>query len=161
QDVIDSPLCYPATAELLPEACRAQSVSRMVRSMATVGGESVSAARDSEVAAALLALNALYVGASTEAIPEIPALRFLPGPAEVPARAGCAGRGGARAAGRGALRAPAAGGRRGRLLRGRHLRPRTHRADRPRDRAGSRAGGGVAAGRHGSGRRRPRALRLA
>src|SRR5262249_26107086 len=82
QDVIDSPLAYPATAGLLPAACRSQSVSRMIRSMATVGGESVAAAVDSEVAAALLALNTVYVVAQPDGTQEIPALRFLRKPAE-------------------------------------------------------------------------------
>ena len=49
QDVIDSPLAYAATAGILPAACRAQSVSRMIRGMATLGGESVHADPDSEV----------------------------------------------------------------------------------------------------------------
>jgi aerobic-type carbon monoxide dehydrogenase small subunit (CoxS/CutS family)/CO/xanthine dehydrogenase FAD-binding subunit len=82
QDVIDSPLPYPATAGLLPAACRAQSASRMIRGMATLGGESVHGHRDSEVAAALLALNAVYVVARTDELRESPALRFLRNPAE-------------------------------------------------------------------------------
>src|SRR5262245_30501113 len=36
QDVIDPPVTYAATAGLLPAACRAQSVSRMVRGLATL-----------------------------------------------------------------------------------------------------------------------------
>ena len=82
QDVIDSPLTYAATASLLPAACRAQSVSRMVRGMATLGGESVQGDPDSEVVAALLALNAVYVIARPAEVRESPALRFLKGPAE-------------------------------------------------------------------------------
>jgi aerobic-type carbon monoxide dehydrogenase small subunit (CoxS/CutS family)/CO/xanthine dehydrogenase FAD-binding subunit len=82
QDLIDSPLAYPASGGLLPAACRAQSVSRMIRSMATVGGESVAAAHDSEVAAALLALNTVFVVATPDGPQEIPALRFLRKPAE-------------------------------------------------------------------------------
>lgn len=77
QDVIDSPVTYEATAGLLPAACRAQSVSRMVRGLATLGGESVHAAHDSEVVAALLALNAVYVVDRTDGRLESPALRFL------------------------------------------------------------------------------------
>ncbi len=82
QDVIDSPLTYAATAGLLPAACRAQSVSRMIRGMATLGGESVQGDRDSEVVAALLALNAVYVISRPAEVRESPALRFLKGPAE-------------------------------------------------------------------------------
>jgi aerobic-type carbon monoxide dehydrogenase small subunit (CoxS/CutS family)/CO/xanthine dehydrogenase FAD-binding subunit len=77
QDVIDSPVTYEATAGLLPAACRAQSVSRMVRGLATLGGESVHAAHDSEVVAALLALNAVYVVDRADGRLESPALRFL------------------------------------------------------------------------------------
>lgn len=77
QDVIDSPLTYASTDALLPEACLAHSASRMVRGMATLGGESVHAAHDSELAAALLALNAVFVVARPEGPVEVPALRFL------------------------------------------------------------------------------------
>jgi aerobic-type carbon monoxide dehydrogenase small subunit (CoxS/CutS family)/CO/xanthine dehydrogenase FAD-binding subunit len=82
QDVIDSPSTYPATGGLLPEACRSQSASRMLRGMATLGGESVHCAHDSEVAAALLALNAVYVISHPSEKRESPALRFLRNPAE-------------------------------------------------------------------------------
>src|SRR5713101_643332 len=82
QDAIDSPLAYPATAGLLPAACRAQSASRMIRGMATLGGESVHGGRDSEVVAALLALNAVYIVAHPQESRESPALRFLRNPAE-------------------------------------------------------------------------------
>ncbi len=82
QDVIDSPLTYAATAGLLPAACRAQSPSRMIRGAATLGGESVHGDPDSEVVAALLALNAVYVVAHTEETRESPALRFLKNPTE-------------------------------------------------------------------------------
>ncbi|HWW95410.1 MAG TPA: FAD binding domain-containing protein [Vicinamibacteria bacterium] len=82
QDAIDSPLAYPATGGLLPAACRAQSASRMIRGMATLGGESVNGDRDSEVVAALLALNAVYVVAHPQESRESPALRFLRNPAE-------------------------------------------------------------------------------
>jgi carbon-monoxide dehydrogenase small subunit len=82
QDVIDSPLGYAATAGLLPAACRAQSPSRMVRSAATLGGESVHGDPDSEAVAALLALNAVYVVAHPVETRESPALRFLKSPTE-------------------------------------------------------------------------------
>ena len=82
QEVIESPLAHPATAGLLPAACRAQSVSRMVRGMATLGGESVHGDPDSEVVAALLALNAVYVIAHPAEARESPALRFLRNPGE-------------------------------------------------------------------------------
>jgi aerobic-type carbon monoxide dehydrogenase small subunit (CoxS/CutS family)/CO/xanthine dehydrogenase FAD-binding subunit len=77
QDVLDSPLAYTATAGLLPAACRAHSASRMLRSMATLGGESITSAPDSEVAAALLALNAVFVVTRRDGALEIPAVRFL------------------------------------------------------------------------------------
>jgi aerobic-type carbon monoxide dehydrogenase small subunit (CoxS/CutS family)/CO/xanthine dehydrogenase FAD-binding subunit len=80
QDVIDAPEAWQATAGLLPLACRAHSASRMIRGMATVGGEAVQAAGDSEVAAALLALNAVFVLASRSGPVEVPALRFLRDP---------------------------------------------------------------------------------
>jgi aerobic-type carbon monoxide dehydrogenase small subunit (CoxS/CutS family)/CO/xanthine dehydrogenase FAD-binding subunit len=82
QDVIDSPIAYAATAGLLPAACRAQSASRMVRGMATLGGESVHGDPDSEVVAALLALNAVYAVAHSSEVRESPALRFLRIPGE-------------------------------------------------------------------------------
>jgi CO/xanthine dehydrogenase FAD-binding subunit len=58
QEVIDLPLAYEATRGLLPEACRAHSASRMIRSMATLGGES-QAAHDLTAGRAV-ALNAIY-----------------------------------------------------------------------------------------------------
>jgi aerobic-type carbon monoxide dehydrogenase small subunit (CoxS/CutS family)/CO/xanthine dehydrogenase FAD-binding subunit len=82
QDVIESPRAYEGTAGLLPAACRLHSASRMVRGMATLGGESVHAAHDSELVAALLALNAVYVVTRPEGPVESPALRFLRKPAE-------------------------------------------------------------------------------
>ncbi len=82
QDVIDAPVAYEATGGLLPAACRAQSASRMVRSLATLGGESVHRAHDSEVVAALLALNAVYVVDRPDGRLESPALRFLKSSAE-------------------------------------------------------------------------------
>ncbi|HEX6737138.1 MAG TPA: 2Fe-2S iron-sulfur cluster-binding protein [Vicinamibacteria bacterium] len=80
QDVLDSPLAYTTTAGLLPAACRAHSPSRMLRGMATLGGEAVTAAHDSELAAALLALNAVFVVARPDGNVEIPAVRFLRDP---------------------------------------------------------------------------------
>ena len=81
QETIDSPLAYEATGDLLPTACRSQSASRAIRVMATLGGESVHGAHDSEVVAALLALNAVYVVAHPLEIRESPGLRFLRDPA--------------------------------------------------------------------------------
>ena len=82
QDVLDSPLAHQASAGLLTLACRAQHASPLLRGMATVGGEAVYAHPDSEVAAALLALNAVFVLAGGENPPESPALRFLKDPRE-------------------------------------------------------------------------------
>jgi len=82
QDVIETPVAYEATAGLLPAACRAQSPSRLIRGLATLGGESVHRAHDSEVVAALLALNAVYVVDGPEGRLESPALRFLRSSAE-------------------------------------------------------------------------------
>jgi aerobic-type carbon monoxide dehydrogenase small subunit (CoxS/CutS family)/CO/xanthine dehydrogenase FAD-binding subunit len=82
QDVLDAPLAWTATAGLLPQACQAHSASRMVRGMATVGGEAIHSAHDSEVAAALLALNAVFVVQRPGESLEIPALRFLRNPRE-------------------------------------------------------------------------------
>jgi aerobic-type carbon monoxide dehydrogenase small subunit (CoxS/CutS family)/CO/xanthine dehydrogenase FAD-binding subunit len=83
QDVIDSPAAHKHTAGLLPAACRAHSASRMLRSMATLGGEAVHGAHDSDVAVALLALNAVFevAGPKDEGI-ETPALRFIKDPTE-------------------------------------------------------------------------------
>jgi aerobic-type carbon monoxide dehydrogenase small subunit (CoxS/CutS family)/CO/xanthine dehydrogenase FAD-binding subunit len=80
QDVIDSRAAYEATGGLLPAACRAQSCSRMIRGMATLGGEAVHGARDSDVVAALLALNAVFVVRHPGGPVEIPGLRFLKDP---------------------------------------------------------------------------------
>jgi xanthine dehydrogenase iron-sulfur cluster and FAD-binding subunit A len=78
QDLVDQPLAHAATAGLLPAACRAHSGSRTLRSMATVGGEAVAAAPDSETVAALLALNAIVVVQRRGDEPvESPALRFF------------------------------------------------------------------------------------
>ena len=54
----------------------------MIRGMATVGGEAVHGAHDSEVVAALLALNAIFEVALPTGPLESPALRFLRDPAE-------------------------------------------------------------------------------
>jgi aerobic-type carbon monoxide dehydrogenase small subunit (CoxS/CutS family)/CO/xanthine dehydrogenase FAD-binding subunit len=77
QDVIESRAAYAATAGILPAACRAHSASRMVRGMATLGGEAVHGAHDSEVVAALLALNTVFVVRHSAGPLEIPGLRFL------------------------------------------------------------------------------------
>lgn len=82
QDLIDSQPAYDITAGLLPAAARAFSPSRMLRNMATIGGESVVAAPDSELAAALLALNAVYSVARRDETVEVPAIRFLKRAAE-------------------------------------------------------------------------------
>jgi aerobic-type carbon monoxide dehydrogenase small subunit (CoxS/CutS family)/CO/xanthine dehydrogenase FAD-binding subunit len=80
QELLDSPAAHTATRGLLPAACRAHSASRMIRAMATVGGESVHGAHDSEVVAALLALNAVFDVRSGGETVESPALRFLKDP---------------------------------------------------------------------------------
>ena len=82
QDVIDSPLAHEATFGLLPAACSVHSASRMIRGAATLGGEAVFGAGDSDVVAALLALNAVFVVARRDEPLESPALRFLKKPAE-------------------------------------------------------------------------------
>jgi xanthine dehydrogenase iron-sulfur cluster and FAD-binding subunit A len=81
QDVLDSPLAHDVTAGLLPDACRAHSVSRMIRGAATLGGEAIFGAPDSDVTAALLALNAVFIVTRHEGDVESPALRFLKKPA--------------------------------------------------------------------------------
>ena len=88
QDVLDSEAAHSSTAGLLPAACRAQSASRMVRGMATLAGEAVEGAPDSAVAAALLALNAIFVIAHPEEPRESPALRFVRAARRRPARRG-------------------------------------------------------------------------
>jgi aerobic-type carbon monoxide dehydrogenase small subunit (CoxS/CutS family)/CO/xanthine dehydrogenase FAD-binding subunit len=80
QDVADSPLAQAGSAGLLPLACRTAFASRLLRGMATVGGESIQSQADSEVGAALLALNAVYVVEKHGGTLEIPALRFLRDP---------------------------------------------------------------------------------
>jgi aerobic-type carbon monoxide dehydrogenase small subunit (CoxS/CutS family)/CO/xanthine dehydrogenase FAD-binding subunit len=82
QDIVDSERAFAGTAGLLPAACRAQSPSRMIRGTATLAGEAVHGAPDSEVAAALLALNAVFVIAHPKEPRESPALRFVRNPTE-------------------------------------------------------------------------------
>jgi aerobic-type carbon monoxide dehydrogenase small subunit (CoxS/CutS family)/CO/xanthine dehydrogenase FAD-binding subunit len=81
QDVADSGVAWSASAGLLPAACRAAVPSRVLRGMATIGGESIHGDPDSELVAALLALNAVFVVAHPQEARESPALRFLRGPA--------------------------------------------------------------------------------
>jgi aerobic carbon-monoxide dehydrogenase small subunit len=76
QELVDSPLAYPTTAGLLPAACRIAR-SPVVRGAATLAGESVHSDPDSEILAALLALNAVFVIAHPKEPRESPALRFL------------------------------------------------------------------------------------
>jgi aerobic-type carbon monoxide dehydrogenase small subunit (CoxS/CutS family)/CO/xanthine dehydrogenase FAD-binding subunit len=80
QDVADSGIVHSTTVGLLPAACRAAVPSRLLRGMATIGGEAVHDDPDSEVAAALLALNAVFVVAHPQEPRESPALRFLRNP---------------------------------------------------------------------------------
>lgn len=77
QDLVDSPVAYATTGGLLPAACRAAAPSRLLRGMATVGGESVHDNPDSELQAALLALNAVFMVEHKLQPRESPALRFL------------------------------------------------------------------------------------
>jgi aerobic-type carbon monoxide dehydrogenase small subunit (CoxS/CutS family)/CO/xanthine dehydrogenase FAD-binding subunit len=81
QDVADSPVAWSTSAGLLPAACRASVPSRVLRGMATIGGEAIHGDPDSELVAALLALNAVFVVAHPQESRESPALRFLRGPA--------------------------------------------------------------------------------
>ena len=80
QDVADSATAHSATAGLLAAACRAAMPSRLLRGMATIGGEAVHDDPDSELVAALLALNAVFVVAHPQEARESPALRFLRNP---------------------------------------------------------------------------------
>src|SRR5262249_42059255 len=88
QDLVDSREVHVGTAALLTAAARAHSVSRMIRGMATAGGEAVHGAHDSEVVAALLALNTIFEVALPSGPLESPALRFLKDPAEDLGRGG-------------------------------------------------------------------------
>ncbi len=81
EELARSPEARGATAALLPTACRASVPSRLLRGMATVGGEAVAADPDSELVAALLALNAIFLVARKDGAVEVPALRFLRDPA--------------------------------------------------------------------------------
>jgi aerobic-type carbon monoxide dehydrogenase small subunit (CoxS/CutS family)/CO/xanthine dehydrogenase FAD-binding subunit len=80
QDLVRSPSVHALTASLLPAACRAAVPSRLLRGMATIGGEAAAADADSELVAALLALNAVFVVAHPREPIESPALRFLRAP---------------------------------------------------------------------------------
>jgi aerobic-type carbon monoxide dehydrogenase small subunit (CoxS/CutS family)/CO/xanthine dehydrogenase FAD-binding subunit len=77
QDLVDSSIAYATTGGLLPLACRAAVPSRLLRGMATIGGESVCDGLDSELQAALLALNAVFMVEHKSQPRESPALRFL------------------------------------------------------------------------------------
>jgi aerobic-type carbon monoxide dehydrogenase small subunit (CoxS/CutS family)/CO/xanthine dehydrogenase FAD-binding subunit len=77
EELLRSPEARDATAGLLPAACHASVPSRLLRGMATLGGEAVAADPDSELAAALLALNAIFVVARKDGSLEVPSLRFL------------------------------------------------------------------------------------
>jgi aerobic-type carbon monoxide dehydrogenase small subunit (CoxS/CutS family)/CO/xanthine dehydrogenase FAD-binding subunit len=81
QEVADSPVAHAHTAGLLPAACRAALPSRLLRGMATIGGEAIAADPDSELVAALIALNAVFLVAHPGELRESPALRFLRSPA--------------------------------------------------------------------------------
>jgi len=81
QDVVDSAVAWSKSAGLLPAACRAAVPSSVLRGMATIGGETIDDDPDSELVAALLALNAVFVVAHPQESRESPALRFLRGPA--------------------------------------------------------------------------------
>jgi CO/xanthine dehydrogenase FAD-binding subunit len=82
QDVVDSAEAWTHSAGLLPLACRSSIPSRTLRHMATLGGEAVQGAPDSDIVAALLALNAIFVVASAQEEVESPAMRFLRRPAD-------------------------------------------------------------------------------
>jgi aerobic-type carbon monoxide dehydrogenase small subunit (CoxS/CutS family)/CO/xanthine dehydrogenase FAD-binding subunit len=81
QDVVDSAIAWSTSAGLLPAACRAAVPSGVLRGMATIGGEAIDDDPDSELVAALLALNAVFVVAHPQEPRESPALRFLRAPA--------------------------------------------------------------------------------
>jgi aerobic-type carbon monoxide dehydrogenase small subunit (CoxS/CutS family)/CO/xanthine dehydrogenase FAD-binding subunit len=81
QDVVDSAVAWSTSGGLLPSACRAAVPSGVLRGMATIGGEAIDDDPDSELVAALLALNAVFVVAHPQEPRESPALRFLRAPA--------------------------------------------------------------------------------
>lgn len=80
QEVADSAAAHAHSAGLLPLACRTALPARLLRGMATVGGEAVAADPDSELVAALLALNAVFLVSHPAEPRESPALRFLRDP---------------------------------------------------------------------------------
>jgi len=80
QELADSPAAHVHSAGLLPLACRLAVPGRLLRGMATIGGEAIAADPDSELVAALLALNAVFLVAHPEEPRESPALRFLRAP---------------------------------------------------------------------------------
>lgn len=80
QDVADSAVVHAHTAGLLPLACRLAVSSRLLRGQATIGGEAIAADADSELSAALLALNAVFMVSHPQEPRESPALRFLRAP---------------------------------------------------------------------------------
>ncbi len=80
QEMADSQVAHAHSAGLLPLACRAALPSRLLRGMATIGGEAISALPDSELVAALLALNSVFLIAHPVEERESPALRFLRAP---------------------------------------------------------------------------------
>jgi len=79
-DVASAAAAHVHSAGLLPLACRTAMPSRLLRGMATIGGEAISADPDSELVAALLALNAVFLVAHPQEPRESPALRFLRAP---------------------------------------------------------------------------------
>jgi aerobic-type carbon monoxide dehydrogenase small subunit (CoxS/CutS family)/CO/xanthine dehydrogenase FAD-binding subunit len=81
QDLVDSPVVHAATAGLVAAAGRAAVPSRLLRNMATIGGEAVHDDPDSELGATLLALNAIFMVSHPSEPRESPALRFLRKPA--------------------------------------------------------------------------------
>jgi aerobic-type carbon monoxide dehydrogenase small subunit (CoxS/CutS family)/CO/xanthine dehydrogenase FAD-binding subunit len=80
QELADSGAAHFHSAGLLPLACRTAVPSRLLRGMATIGGEAVAADPDSELVAALLTLNAVFLVSHPEEPRESPALRFLGDP---------------------------------------------------------------------------------
>jgi aerobic-type carbon monoxide dehydrogenase small subunit (CoxS/CutS family)/CO/xanthine dehydrogenase FAD-binding subunit len=81
EDLVCAPQAHVGSAGLLAAAVRASVPSRLLRGMATLGGEAIAGDADSELAAALLALNAVFVVAARDETLESPALRFLRDPA--------------------------------------------------------------------------------
>lgn len=80
QEVADSAVVHQRTAGLLPLACRSALPQRLLRGQATIGGEAIVADPDSELVAALLALNVVFLVAHPAEACESPALRFLRSP---------------------------------------------------------------------------------